>query len=137
MVATLIGLPKNGYDLVRAQWQSSGLGSVVDSNLRGGTPPTFEGAWRKAVHDGVVPETALPAATLGAGSVAALPAAPAISGLEVVFRADPFTPGQAAWPRFDRTGQLMSLRPAGPSQTVSTDEYRTEHQCDVWDAVGD
>ncbi|RYG27207.1 4Fe-4S dicluster domain-containing protein [bacterium] len=77
LVSTLLGQPRNGYDLVRAQWS-------------GGAAPTtaFEATWRKAVHDGVFAGSALPA-QVPVPVTASLPAAPAASGIEVVFRPDP------------------------------------------------
>jgi para-nitrobenzyl esterase len=53
-----------------------------------------------------------------------------------VFRASPNYQGQANWPRFDRTGRIMSLRVAGQSEAISTAEFRAEHQCDFWDSQG-
>jgi para-nitrobenzyl esterase len=52
-----------------------------------------------------------------------------------VFRGNPNFQGQATWPRFDRTNQIMSLRVAGQSQAISTAAFRAEHQCDLWDAL--
>jgi carboxylesterase type B len=52
-----------------------------------------------------------------------------------VFRGSPNFQGQAHWPRFDLTGRIMSLRVAGQSQTISSGQYRTEHQCDFWDTL--
>jgi carboxylesterase type B len=49
-----------------------------------------------------------------------------------VFRSSPNSPGLANWPRFDRTGRIMSLRVAGQSQLISTAEFRAEHHCDFW-----
>ena len=69
----------SGHDLVRATWQSK-LGG------------DFEEAWRKALHDGVVADTAFPAKRVSVGSLP--PATPVPPGqpnptLEVVFRPDP------------------------------------------------
>ena len=51
----------------------------------------FESRWLRAVHDGVVPDTEQPetavSASLGAWASAA--PAPALPGLEIVFRPDP------------------------------------------------
>jgi len=70
---------RSGYDIVKSYWNSHHTGA------------DFEPWWRKAVHDGVVPETALPPKTvaLRAGWAASLPSAPQAQGLEVVFRPDP------------------------------------------------
>lgn len=76
LVARLIGDARNGYDLVRAQWQTT-LGAT-----------NFEASWRKAVHDGVVPGSALPAIA-PVPLPLSLPPAPPSTGIEVVFRPDP------------------------------------------------
>jgi para-nitrobenzyl esterase len=53
-----------------------------------------------------------------------------------VFRASPNAPGLTNWPRFDLSGKIMSLRPAGQSTAITTAEFRAEHQCDFWDTPG-
>jgi molybdopterin-containing oxidoreductase family iron-sulfur binding subunit len=69
------------YEIVKAHWNREHPG------------PDFEEWWRKAVHDGMVPNSALPARSVafkGKGSAAA-PSKPApAQGLEIVFRPDPF-----------------------------------------------
>ena len=77
MVASFLGDPRNGYDLVRSQWQNSSIGGA-----------NFEKNWRQVVHDGVVKGSAL-AAIAPVPTPPTLPPAPAASGLEVVFRVDP------------------------------------------------
>ena len=78
LLSTMLGDPKNSYDLVRAQWKSLGKGEA------------FEKAWRGVVHDGVVPDSAFAAAPATARTQPeGLPPTPAASGIEVVFRADP------------------------------------------------
>jgi MoCo/4Fe-4S cofactor protein with predicted Tat translocation signal len=73
---------RTGYDLVREYWQTQALGG------------DFEQAWRRAVHDGVVPNTqarpraVTPRGDLGAQLAQALQAQGG-GGLEVVFRPDP------------------------------------------------
>ena len=47
----------------------------------------------------------------------------------------PNWPGLTHWPSFNRSGRIMSLRLGGMSRTISTDTYRTEHQCGFWDAL--
>ena len=79
LLSTLLGTPSNGYDLVRARWKTLG-GADAQAN---------EKAWRKAVHDGVVPGSALDAAPAMGAGVGALPPAPPSAGIEVAFRADP------------------------------------------------
>jgi MoCo/4Fe-4S cofactor protein with predicted Tat translocation signal len=67
LVAALAGQPDaEGYDLVRDHWRRQGLGGA------GTGEGDFEAAWMKAVHDGVVPDTALPTRTpsLAGGGVA-------------------------------------------------------------------
>jgi len=68
------------YDLVRERWKEH-LGS------------DFEKAWKRAVHDGVVPDTALPAKAVAVAPGDWMKAAPrpAGQGLEIVFRPDPGT----------------------------------------------
>jgi molybdopterin-containing oxidoreductase family iron-sulfur binding subunit len=51
VLAAFAGEPeRKGYDLVRAHWRGA----------RGGDDASFERFWRRALHDGVVPDTALP-----------------------------------------------------------------------------
>jgi molybdopterin-containing oxidoreductase family iron-sulfur binding subunit len=51
----------------------------------------FEALWRRALHDGVIPDTALPekAVSVRPGDWMKAPAVRAVSGVEVVFRPDP------------------------------------------------
>lgn len=85
---------RTAYDVVRSHWQSR----------RGG--PDFAGNWRRFVHDGVVPDTAVtketvtPSASRPSGS-----ASTGDSGLELVFRPDP-----TIWDgRFANNGWLQEL----------------------------
>ena len=66
---------RSAYELVRDTWRPR-LG------------PDFEEAWRRALHDGVIQGTALPARSLSASSIPP-PGAPAARSLEITFRADP------------------------------------------------
>src|SRR5437899_2614635 len=67
---------RSGYDLVRQHWQARRHGG------------DFEQAWRRWLHDGVVPGTALaPVAVVAAKAIPQSPAAG--GGLELVFRPDP------------------------------------------------
>ncbi len=69
---------RNGYDLVREYWQ----GQPVFAGQ------TFEKAWRKIVHDGVIPGSAPPSKAVGAPAVPTATAA--VSGAyEVSFAPDP------------------------------------------------
>ena len=73
----LLGEPKGGYDLVRETLTSKGFGGA-----------TFEKAWREAIHNGTIPNSA--SATLAmAGGAAPLPAPIKSKGMEVVFAPDP------------------------------------------------
>jgi len=80
VLTMLTGQPeRSGYDIVKSYWNSQHTGA------------DFEAWWRKAVHDGVVPNTALPAKTVAvrAGWAASLPKPADQQGLEIVFRPDP------------------------------------------------
>ncbi|HEX6210680.1 MAG TPA: TAT-variant-translocated molybdopterin oxidoreductase, partial [Methylomirabilota bacterium] len=68
---------RTGYDLVREYWQQS-------PQVTG----DFEAWWRGAVHDGVVPGTALPVRTVGAAQVPSSPGR-ARAGVELAFAPDP------------------------------------------------
>jgi carboxylesterase type B len=46
----------------------------------------------------------------------------------------PSARGSSAWVRFDRTGQVLSLRAGGESRLVSDAEVAAEHDCGFWDA---
>lgn len=67
---------KSGYDLIRTYWQSQGMGGAE-----------FEKAWRTAVHNGTVPNSASPSLTATGGSVSLSPTN--ASGFEISFMADP------------------------------------------------
>jgi MoCo/4Fe-4S cofactor protein with predicted Tat translocation signal len=69
----------SSYDLVKGYWAAQHKGA------------DFEVWWRRAVHDGVVPDTALPAKTPAVRGAVTAPTAPRRSGdtLEVMFRPDP------------------------------------------------
>jgi carboxylesterase type B len=41
--------------------------------------------------------------------------------------------GQPLWPAYT-SGQLMSLRPGGQTQTITAGTFAAEHQCSFWDA---
>ncbi len=82
--ALLDETPRKGYDLVRDRW-------------KGALPPAeAEAAWRKALHDGVVAGTALPArdvradgAAVAAALATAAARAPKPGTLELALRPDP------------------------------------------------
>jgi molybdopterin-containing oxidoreductase family iron-sulfur binding subunit len=71
---------KKAYDIVKGYWSDQHKGA------------DFESWWRRAVHDGVVPNTALPAKTpaIHGENVTARAGAQHLGGkLEVIFRPDP------------------------------------------------
>jgi len=77
VIATLSGHPEQSdHDLVQAYWQSQVK------------VPNFDIFWQKALNDGVVPNTALPAINVTAKMPPAMAAKPA-QGLEIMFRPDP------------------------------------------------
>ena len=77
VVALLAASPaQNGYEIVRAYWKRQHPGA------------DFETWWRKAVHDGVVPGTALPLHT-PALQFGWKSTPPEHRGFEIVFRPDP------------------------------------------------
>ncbi len=77
MIATLGGQPdKSDHDLVQEYWKSQAK------------VPNFDIFWQRALHDGVVPNTALAAINVTAKMPPAS-AAKAAQGLEIMFRPDP------------------------------------------------
>jgi MoCo/4Fe-4S cofactor protein with predicted Tat translocation signal len=79
VLATLTARPqRTAHEIVREHWRARW------------NSPDFEKAWRRALHDGVVPQTAEPehAVAFRKESIATPPAKPA-AGLELVFRTDP------------------------------------------------
>jgi MoCo/4Fe-4S cofactor protein with predicted Tat translocation signal len=97
LLAALLGQPeRSGYGIVRDYWQSQPHGE------------DFERFWRTALHDGLVPDTALPPWETRSPSVPTLAAeqpAAAPQGLELIFRPDP-----TVWDgRFANNGWLQEL----------------------------
>ena len=102
---------KKPYDVIRDYWrgeqtadgrrQTAGNGTASVSERMPNSTPTgqpitaladFETWWRKCVHDGFVPNTALPAKTVSLrtdGLASDAGKMPALPGFEVVFRTDP------------------------------------------------
>ena len=77
VISTLAGEPgKLPYDIVRAYWQAQNKA------------PSFDIFWSKALHDGVVPNTALATVNVTPKTPPATPPKTG-SGLEVMFRPDP------------------------------------------------
>lgn len=78
VLGSLLGQPKGGHDLVKNRWAQ---GAVAGSD--------FEKAWRRYVHDGIVPGTASAPLAVKAGSKAPTYADKAPeNGIEIQFRAD-------------------------------------------------
>ena len=72
------GPQQSGYDMLRAYWS-------------GQKPaPDFESWWKKTVHDGLIAGSALPAKTLAVKGAPPASNAPAGSGLDISFHADPY-----------------------------------------------
>jgi Fe-S-cluster-containing dehydrogenase component len=93
VMATLAGQPdKSSHDVVQDYWQTQATGAGFDI------------FWQKALHDGVVPNTARPAANVTAKAPPAA-AAKQAQGLEILFRPDP-----AIWDgSFANNGWLQEL----------------------------
>ncbi|MCU1383082.1 MAG: 4Fe-4S ferredoxin, iron-sulfur binding domain protein [Acidobacteria bacterium] len=90
---------RSGHDIVREFWSGG-------SNR---TPATaeFDAAWRRWLHDGVMPNTAFPpkAVTVALSAVSSQAAAPPSSGIEISFRNDP----SVLDGRFSNNGWLQEL----------------------------
>ena len=83
------------YDIVKSYWQSQQTANA-----------DFENWWRKAIHDGFVPESALPAKTVSSQNQNPNPSASsAVAGFELVFRMDPSVHDG----RFANNGWLQEL----------------------------
>jgi molybdopterin-containing oxidoreductase family iron-sulfur binding subunit len=137
VLATLSDRPeRTGYQIVREYWQSqrgakaprppqsaaprqpqsaaARSTSATTSVAQGFSPappttpdPEFEAFWRRAVHDGVMADTALPTRVVTAATVPAFgttPSAPA-GGIEIAFRLDPTIYDG----RFNNNGWLQEL----------------------------
>jgi molybdopterin-containing oxidoreductase family iron-sulfur binding subunit len=77
VMAVLLGRTGTpAYDLVRETWEARGLGD------------NFDTAWRKALHEGVIPQTASKKARVSVKGTLPAPSA-AVAGVEVVLRPDP------------------------------------------------
>ena len=110
-LSVLNGHPdKTSYDIVHefwmAQWgnrANATFGTLARTD--GASEATFESFFRRAVHDGYVAGSALPAVTATVTPAGVPAAGAAVSGLEVVFR-----PDAALWDgRFANNGWLMEL----------------------------
>jgi molybdopterin-containing oxidoreductase family iron-sulfur binding subunit len=100
VIAAMSATPeKTPYDLVREYWmKQEGAAEAT---------PAFEAAWRKWLHDGVVPNTAFApkSPSLVASSVPTPAPAPAAESLEISFRPDP----SVLDGRFANNGWLQEL----------------------------
>jgi len=77
IVAALLGRTDTGFDSVRHYWINHGL--------------PHENLWQTALHDGVIPNTALPTKPVGPANLN-VPQSPGLKpapGMQIVFRADP------------------------------------------------
>jgi para-nitrobenzyl esterase len=53
------------------------------------------------------------------------------------FAADgnPVGQGTTAWPRFNRTDEVLSMQPAGDSELISDSQLAAQHNCAFWDKL--
>jgi MoCo/4Fe-4S cofactor protein with predicted Tat translocation signal len=89
VVSGLLGKPgRSGYDIVREYWKTRhpALKTAAD----------FEPAWRRALHDGVIPGTAATAKTPALKALPGSNVSASATKLELVFRPDP-TIGDGRW----------------------------------------
>jgi len=115
IVSVLADRPRSSYEIVRDYWQQRFAGggapgtptetaAPAEPASATATPaaapqtapaaaadPAFERFWRRALHDGVVPNTAYQPRTMTANADAVLgaPAAQVVSGVEMLFAPDP------------------------------------------------
>jgi molybdopterin-containing oxidoreductase family iron-sulfur binding subunit len=88
---------RSGYDVVREYWKTQKLGGAVAAKSASLPAADFEPAWRKALHDGIVPATAAAAKSPVLKPLPASDAGNSTPGkLELVFRPDP-TIGDGRW----------------------------------------
>jgi molybdopterin-containing oxidoreductase family iron-sulfur binding subunit len=81
LLAAMLGQSgQSDYDLVRTFWQ--GQSGIADE-------AEFDSFFRRALHAGLVPDTALPTRTVGLQSGVSYTLPPASEGLELIFRPDP------------------------------------------------
>ncbi|HEV2834037.1 MAG TPA: TAT-variant-translocated molybdopterin oxidoreductase [Pyrinomonadaceae bacterium] len=79
------------YDIVRAFWQQERTQIGATSEQSTQSVADFENWWRQSLHDGFIPNSALPTKTLSLQSVSSNPptATNSAAGFEIVFRTDP------------------------------------------------
>jgi MoCo/4Fe-4S cofactor protein with predicted Tat translocation signal len=83
-------------DLVRGFWTSAYEGTTTEAwtlrDAQGNAFPTFDAFWRQALHDGFIAGTSVTAAAAAAPAPvdALAPAPAAATGIDVVFRPDPY-----------------------------------------------
>jgi Fe-S-cluster-containing dehydrogenase component len=102
---------RSSYDIVREHWSGTAGRAAIDAAGRAAIDAAFESAWRRWLHDGIVPDTAFAPRNMAvkAGAVAeafspALQSAPSRS-IELVFRNDP----SVLDGRFANNGWLQEL----------------------------
>ncbi len=66
------------YDIVKGYWQSQQTGNA-----------DFEKWWRQSIHDGFIPNSALPTKTVSIPTLQSEPSPSTAGGYELVFRTDP------------------------------------------------
>ena len=84
---------QSGYDIVRAYWQKQHTGT------------DFEAWWKRAVHDGLVADSALPTRAMTGAKLPAASNRRSSEGMEVSFYADPYIYDG----RFANNGWLQEL----------------------------
>jgi molybdopterin-containing oxidoreductase family iron-sulfur binding subunit len=101
LIAAMSDRPeRTGYDIVREYWNAQSSVSAPSRTPPSGPPsgsgkitPEFEARWRRWLHDGVVPDSALPpkpvSVRAGSWNEAAPANAAAANRFDVVFRTDP------------------------------------------------
>jgi molybdopterin-containing oxidoreductase family iron-sulfur binding subunit len=106
---------RSGHDIVREYWSTReaarglqpGERSPERAAPQGAPSPAFDAAWRRWLHDGVMPNTAFAPKSVNA-TVSALspqPSAPSGTGLEISFKNDPAVLDG----RFSNNGWLQEL----------------------------
>jgi len=78
---------RSGHDIVREHWSGSGLRRTLPETA---SKEAFEAAWRRWLHDGVMPNSAFgPKSVSVVSGFSPTVESPAVSGIEISFRNDP------------------------------------------------